>query len=97
MLGTGFGQGRPMKRFTGWLLLATLSPALALAQLKPPPSPTATRPVQLPQPSPQTPKADDRSQAADSAPPQGLFLAKVFWNDDEWRHYEPLIPPFTLI
>ena len=41
--------------------------------------------------------ARDRSQAADSAPPQGLFLAKVFWNDDEWRHYEPLIPPFTLI
>lgn len=41
--------------------------------------------------------ARDRSQAADSAPPQGLFLAKVFWSDDEWRHYEPLIPPFTLI
>ncbi|WP_269789951.1 classical arabinogalactan protein 4 [Stenotrophomonas sp. Iso1] len=56
-----------MKRFTGWLLLATLSPALALAQLKLPPPPTATRPVQLPAPSPQKPKADDRNQAADNA------------------------------
>jgi tRNA pseudouridine38-40 synthase len=41
--------------------------------------------------------ARDRSQAADSAPSQGLFLAKVFWQDDEWRHYQPQIPPFTLI
>jgi hypothetical protein len=56
-----------MKRFTGWLLLAVLSPTLALAQLKPPPSPTATRPVQLPAPTPQKPKADDRSQAAENA------------------------------
>lgn len=41
--------------------------------------------------------AHNRSQAADSAPPQGLFLAKVFWTPDEWRDYQPMIPPFTLL
>ena len=36
----------------------------------------------------------DRSLAADSAPAQGLFLAKVFFQPDEWRSYQPVIPPF---
>ncbi|MGH8055548.1 MAG: classical arabinogalactan protein 4 [Stenotrophomonas sp.] len=56
-----------MKRFTGWMLLATLLPGVAVAQLKTPPPPTATRPVQLPPPPTPTPKADDRSQAAENA------------------------------
>lgn len=38
--------------------------------------------------------ARDRSAAADSAPPQGLFLARVFFQPDEWRDYRPLLPPF---
>jgi len=38
--------------------------------------------------------AQDRGAAADSAPPQGLFLARVFFQPDEWRHYRPLLPPF---
>ncbi|MBP5300006.1 MAG: tRNA pseudouridine synthase A, partial [Victivallales bacterium] len=37
----------------------------------------------------------DRSLAADSAPAQGLFLAKVFFDPDEWRSYQPVIPPFA--
>jgi tRNA pseudouridine38-40 synthase len=41
-------------------------------------------------------RACDRSQAADSAPAQGLFLARVFWAPDEWKSYQPLIPPFAL-
>ena len=32
--------------------------------------------------------------AADSAPAQGLFLAKVFFSPDEWQTYQPIIPPF---
>ncbi len=36
----------------------------------------------------------DRSLAADSAPAQGLFLAKVFFSPDEWQTYQPIIPPF---
>ena len=38
--------------------------------------------------------AKDRSMAADSAPALGLFLAKVFFEPDAWRDYEPLLPPF---
>jgi tRNA pseudouridine38-40 synthase len=38
--------------------------------------------------------ARDRSAAADSAPAEGLFLAKVFFGPDEWRSYEPILPPF---
>lgn len=36
----------------------------------------------------------DRSLAADSAPAQGLFLAKVFLTPDEWQDYQPILPPF---
>ncbi|MFA6928826.1 MAG: tRNA pseudouridine(38-40) synthase TruA [Lentisphaeria bacterium] len=35
-----------------------------------------------------------RSLAADSAPAQGLFLAKVFLQPEEWRNYSPQLPPF---
>ena len=38
--------------------------------------------------------AGDRSAAADSAPAQGLFLAKVFMREGEWRDYRPMLPPF---
>ena len=38
--------------------------------------------------------ARDRSAAAQSAPGQGLFLAKVFFEPDQWRSYEPALPPF---
>ncbi len=38
--------------------------------------------------------ARDRGAAADSAPPQGLFLAEVFFNPDEVMAYRPLLPPF---
>lgn len=40
--------------------------------------------------------AKDRTQAADSAPAKGLFLAKVFWTEDEWQSYTPVLPPFDL-
>lgn len=36
-----------------------------------------------------------RSLAADSAPAQGLFLAKVFLKPDLWQDYQPVIPPFA--
>ncbi len=39
----------------------------------------------------------NRSLAADSAPAQGLFLAKVFFAPEEWRDYRPLLPPFRLL
>lgn len=39
--------------------------------------------------------ARDRCAAADSAPAQGLFLARVFWTADEWRTYTPKLPPFS--
>lgn len=38
--------------------------------------------------------ARDRGAAADSAPAQGLFLARVFFAPDEWQGYRPLLPPF---
>lgn len=38
--------------------------------------------------------AQNRAAAADSAPAQGLFLAKVFWEQDAWRSYQPLLPPW---
>ena len=41
--------------------------------------------------------ARDRSRAADSAPAQGLFLAKVFLAPDEWQSYQPILPPFQFI
>jgi tRNA pseudouridine38-40 synthase len=31
---------------------------------------------------------------ADSAPAEGLFLAKVFFEPDAWRDYTPILPPF---
>ena len=30
-----------------------------------------------------------------TAPPQGLFLARVFFQAGEWEHYGPLLPPFA--
>ena len=41
-------------------------------------------------------EARDRTKAADSAPAQGLFLAKVFWRPDEWKNYTPILPPWQL-
>ncbi len=41
-------------------------------------------------------QACDRGAAADTAPPQGLFLAKVFFAPDEWRAYVPPLPPFAM-
>jgi tRNA pseudouridine38-40 synthase len=38
--------------------------------------------------------AQDRGAAADSAPPQGLFLARVFFQPDAWQTYRPILPPF---
>lgn len=38
--------------------------------------------------------ARNRAAAADSAPPQGLFLCKVFWTQDAWKEYTPKLPPF---
>ncbi|MDD3694627.1 MAG: tRNA pseudouridine(38-40) synthase TruA [Lentisphaeria bacterium] len=38
----------------------------------------------------------DRALAAESAPAQGLFLAKVFMQENQWRGYEPSLPPFAL-
>lgn len=40
--------------------------------------------------------AKNRSAAADSAPAQGLFLAKVFLKPGEWQEYRPVLPPFQL-
>jgi len=94
MLNPGFGQGRLMRRFTGWLLLATLSPGLALAQLKPPQSPTATRPVELPPPSPQKPRADDRSQAAENARLRER-LEKPALRTEPVNKPRPITPPVT--
>jgi tRNA pseudouridine38-40 synthase len=39
--------------------------------------------------------ARDRCAAAASAPPQGLFLMRVFFEPDGWRDYCPAIPPFA--
>ena len=39
--------------------------------------------------------AKSRSLAADSAPAKGLFLAKVFFSPEEWRSYQPILPPFA--
>ena len=41
-------------------------------------------------------EAKDRTKAADSAPAKGLFLARVFWQPDEWKSYTPVLPPFAL-
>ncbi|NMA44049.1 MAG: tRNA pseudouridine(38-40) synthase TruA [Oligosphaeraceae bacterium] len=38
----------------------------------------------------------NRSLAAESAPAQGLFLAKVFMQENQWQAYEPQLPPFAL-
>lgn len=37
----------------------------------------------------------NRSLAADSAPAGGLFLARVFYDHEAWRHYQPVLPPFA--
>ncbi len=34
-----------------------------------------------------------RDAAVQTAPPQGLFLAKVFFQTDQWQTYVPLLPP----
>jgi tRNA pseudouridine38-40 synthase len=38
--------------------------------------------------------ARDRSAAATTAPARGLFLAKVFFAEDQWQDYEPPLPPY---
>ncbi len=38
-------------------------------------------------------RARDRSVAAETAPPTGLFLAKVFYHPDGWHAYNPPLPP----
>ena len=40
-------------------------------------------------------EAKDRTKAADSAPARGLFLARVFYDRDEWKEYQPPLPPFA--
>ncbi len=45
--------------------------------------------------TPEVLAAKNRSAAAESAPPQGLFLAKAFLSEEEWRSYKPLLPPFA--
>jgi len=40
--------------------------------------------------------SDARPACVQTAPPQGLFLAKVFFGPDEWQTYEPLLPPFAV-
>ena len=50
-----------------------------------------------PEDTPRVLAALSRCEAADSAPAQGLFLAKVFWTPEEWKTYEPLLPPFSLV
>ena len=40
-------------------------------------------------------QARDRCAADASAPAQGLFLAKAFFDENEWRDYTPKLPPFT--
>lgn len=37
--------------------------------------------------------ARNRSVAAQTAPPTGLFLTKVFYQPDGWRTYNPPLPP----
>lgn len=39
--------------------------------------------------------ACDRRAAADSAPAQGLFLARVFFRAGAWESYAPRLPPFA--
>ncbi len=38
--------------------------------------------------------AGDRALAAETAPPAGLFLDRVFYAPEEWRGYKPTLPPF---
>lgn len=37
----------------------------------------------------------ERTAKVKTAPPQGLFLARVFFNPREWRNYQPVLPPFS--
>ncbi len=37
-----------------------------------------------------------RTARVKTAPPQGLFLARVFFDPGEWRNYQPLLPPFSV-
>lgn len=37
----------------------------------------------------------NRAAARLTAPPQGLFLSKVFFDDAAWRDYRPPLPPFA--
>jgi tRNA pseudouridine38-40 synthase len=39
--------------------------------------------------------ATDRAAAAQSAPAAGLFLARVFFSEEERQTYTPLLPPFA--
>ena len=39
----------------------------------------------------------DRSMAKDTAPACGLFLMKVFYEEDEWRSFDFNCPPFFLL
>lgn len=37
---------------------------------------------------------DRTTLGADTAPPQGLFLAKVFFSQEDYAAYNPILPPF---
>lgn len=39
--------------------------------------------------------AAQRNAQVQTAPPQGLFLAKVFFDAEAWRSYTPILPPFA--
>ncbi len=39
--------------------------------------------------------ARNRCAAAESAPGKGLFLARVFFEENAWQNYQPPLPPFA--
>lgn len=41
--------------------------------------------------------ARKRDQDVQTAPAAGLFLGKVFFNDEEWRSYTPHLPPWERV
>ena len=41
--------------------------------------------------------ARHRNQDVQTAPAAGLFLGKVFFQTDEWRHYTPHLPPWERV
>lgn len=40
--------------------------------------------------------AGSRPPTVKTAPPQGLFLARVFYDQQQWLDYRPVLPPFSV-